>query len=196
MRLDQELYTSHALNFPTETETQTSEPKTYKEMFEHSESDNVVQRLFKWYLKPRGNPHTTIKILKALQIHQFQKIPRILARHMTSNGKYRYQSTYSVKDTRLSSLIDYGTNQTAFNEIWHLGAIAVTNLPTCIADIMNGNMFGLTIIGSVGVLNLYCVLAQRYSRARCEVLIDRALSRGRTIEFYEYSNRFNLKLPK
>lgn len=170
-------------------------PHTFKEMFEPNEKDNPLQRLSKWYFKPRGNPETTIKVLEALQIHQFQKLPKFLARFFTRDG-HRYQSTYTVKDSRLSSLIDYAANQSAFNEAMHIGAIAATNVPFGIMAIETGNTTSMAIQGGITLFNVACILAQRYSRARCERLIDKSLERGKTIDYYEYNNRLNLRLPQ
>lgn len=168
-------------------------PHTFKEMFEPNEGDNPVQRLAKWWLKPRGNPETTIKLLKALQVHQFQKLVKMLVGY-SPNG-YRYQSTYTVKDSRLSSLIDYAANQSAFNEAWHIAQIVGFNVPFGAMAVVIGSEVGMAAHGVAAFLNAYLVLAQYYSRARCERLIDRSLARGKTVDFYEYSNRLNLRLP-
>lgn len=170
-----------------------SGPHTFKEMFEPNEDDSILQRVAKWYLKPRGNPEMTIRVLEALQIHQLQRLPKILARFLTRDG-YRYQSTYTIKDSRLSSLIDYAAYRSALSEATHIGAIAVANIPLGVSVTTN-NIAMLVFQGGWIALNVACVLTQRYSRARCERLIDKSLARGKSVDYYEYNNRLNLRLP-
>lgn len=170
-------------------------PHTFKEMFAPKKDDNFLNRALKWYVKPRGNPLTTIRVLEALQVDQFQRIPKALAKLFTRGGKFRYQSNYTIKDSRLSSLIDYGSDQTFFNEAIHTGVIAASIIPSGIVYMLSDNKMGFAVEGGAFLVNLFCVLAQRYSRARCEILIDKGLAQGKTIDYYEYRNMLNLRLP-
>lgn len=169
-------------------------PHNFKEMFEPNEGDTLWQRLAKCYFKPIGNPDTTIKVLEVLQVHQFQKIPRaMVAFH--SRGRGRLQTTYTIRDSQLVSLIDYGVDKSVFNEVVHTGALMGINVPLGALTLVTGDDVGLAI-NMVGVLfNTYLILAQRYSRARCERLIDKSLRLGKVIDRYEYENILNLKLP-
>ncbi len=146
-------------------------------------------------MKPRGSPRTIIRVLEALQVHQFQKLAKPTTDFMTHYAAYRNQSIYAIKDSRLSSLIDYGANQSVLTEAWHIGAIATTCIPFGVIAIISHDITGLAFQGGGTLLNLVCILAQRYSRARCEMIIDKSLARGKTIDYYEYNNRLNLRLP-
>lgn len=172
----------------------TEYPNCFKEMFDPNESDTALQRLAKWYFKPRGKTESTIKILKMLQVHQFQKVPKVLSRFFTQSVG-RYQSIYTIKDSGLSSLIDYGANQSVLAETMHIGALG-TNIAFGVFNITTDNESGLLFQGACGLINIYTILAQRYSRARCERVIDASLGIGKTIDMYEYNNRLNLNLPQ
>lgn len=169
-------------------------PHTFKEMFAPKVDDTLLLRALKWYVKPKGNPKTTIRILKALQIDQFQRLPRALANHHTKGEKHRYQTNYTIKDSSLSSLVDYGVNKTFFNEAIHIASTAAV-LPAGVGFILTDNTLGVALQGGVALINLACILAQRYSRARCEILIDRKLAQGKTIDDCRYENRLDLRLP-
>jgi hypothetical protein len=170
-------------------------PTTFKDVFQTSEGDNLLQRAMKSYLKPRGNPETTIKVLEVLQVDQFQKVPKAWARFHLKAGR-RYQSNYTVKDSSLASFIDYGTHQSGFNDTWHFGALMVTGVIPGILDITSGNTNPLPFLGAAALVNTYCILAQRYSRARIERIVDRRLARGERMGRFEHNNHLNLKLPE
>lgn len=169
-------------------------PHSFKEMFEPNWGDNVLQRFAKWYMKPRGNPETTIKVMEALQVHQFQKIPKAISRLLTRAAGERYQSTYTIKNSRLASIIDHGANGSVFNEAFHIGMLGI-DVPIAAKAVATGTELDLAVLGAIAVGNIYGILAQRYSRARCERVVDNSLARGRTLDEYEYKNRLNLRLP-
>ena len=96
-------------------------PKSFREILAPHEGDTCFQRLAKWYIRPRGNPETTMKVLEALQVHRFQELPKLLAKR--SNNIQISQSSNTINDSRLSSLLDYATHKTLMNEIGRLAGL-------------------------------------------------------------------------
>lgn len=169
-------------------------PTTFKEILGANNGDNFLQRGLKTYIKPKGNPETTVRVLEALQVDQVQKIPKAIT-HLSVRLIGRHQSNYAIKDSSLSSLIDYGAKKSAINEFVHLGALACC-VGSVIADSATGSVDDLPYLGVAALVNTYLILAQRYSRARIEKIVNNRLRRGDRIGHYAYEDRLNLRLPE
>lgn len=169
-------------------------PTTFREMFKANEGDNFLQRGLKTYIRPKGDPETAIRVFEALRVDQVQKAPKLVIRFFLRDLG-RFQGTYTIKDSSLPSLVDYGSEQTAINELMHLGAIASCVIPG-IVESASGSFDNLPYIGTAIFINTYLILTQRYSRARIEKIVNKRLSRGDKIGHYTYKNRLNLRLPE
>lgn len=171
-------------------------PATFADMLDTSVG-TFVQRAAKAWIKPH-NPEGTVRLMKALQVDDFQKsaisITSFLKRAMYIEEKT--QTNYVLGDNSVNSLVDFATNRTGLNEAAHLGALAF-NSAVITAGVATGHVDALVAV-SMGAfaLNSYCVLAQRYTRARLSMAIDRALSRNKSFDPEKYSNKLGIRFPK
>lgn len=173
-------------------------PKTFEEMLDTGVG-NFLQRAAKAYIKPR-NPEQTIKLMKALQVDRFQDaaigimgIMQLIKKALRIN--LRTQTNYSLGDNSLSSMVDFATNKTTFNEAVHLvaaGIFAASILPTVATGRVDAS---LALNTGVFLVNTYCVLGQRYARARLSMVIDHALKRHREFDANRYRNALGIKVP-
>lgn len=174
--------------------TNLTPPVTFREMFAPNKGDTRQQRVRKWYLKPRGKPETTIRVLESLQVDQFQKIPKAIAKIQQRRTGVPHP-TQTLRDTRFSSLIDYATDKSGHNELMHLQHIIKRNIPFGALGVATDFKGFLAISAAATLADGYAILAQRYSRARLERIINGQLKRGASIRKGEYNNPLNLRLP-
>lgn len=177
-------------------EDTTEVPATFADMLDTSVG-NFAQRAAKAWIKLR-NPEGTVKLMKAMQVDDFQKaainVSSFLKRTMHIESKTR--TNYTLGDTSVNSLVDFATNQTGFNEAVHLGALAF-NSAVITAGVATGHM-DVAVAVNMGAfaLNSYCVLAQRYTRARLSMAIDRALRRNKHFDPDKYTNALGIRFPE
>ncbi|MBI4157702.1 hypothetical protein HY502_02540 [Candidatus Woesebacteria bacterium] len=178
------------------TEDITDIPKSFAEMLDASRG-NFVQRAVKAWIKPR-NPEGTIKLMKALQVDHFQKmvIKAITPIRRLSHIEKGTQTNYALGDNSLESLTDFATNQTTFNEVIHLSALSFASLAV-LGGVAGGRIDSLLAVNTgVLIVNTYCVLAQRYSRARLSIAIEKVLRRNKHFNLGNYTNLLGIQLPK
>lgn len=171
-------------------------PKTFEEMLDTGVG-NVLQRTAKAYIKPH-NPEETINLMRALQVDHFQDVAisifQLYKKVMLPNR--RIQTTYTLADNSLNSLVDFATNQTTLTEAYHLvveGLLAASILPAVAAGHTDGSF---ALITGLFLVNTYGILAQRYTRARLSRTVDHALKRHKEFDVAKYTNVLGIKVPK
>jgi hypothetical protein len=173
-------------------------PENFAEMLDTA-SGNLLQRAVKMWIKPK-NPEETIRLMKQLQVDKFQAIATGVMRRMKkamgidSAFQTNYQTNYTLGKPNLNSMVDFATHKNTLNEIVHLfgmGWYTMSLLP-----FLASGKVGAGVIINFGafMVNTYCVLAQRYSRARISIAIDKALARKKNFDPEEYKNILGLKL--
>jgi hypothetical protein len=170
-------------------------PKTFEEMLD-TNVGNFLQRAAKAYIKP-VNPEQTIKLMRALQVDYFQDVAidvfQLYKKVMLPNR--RIQTTYTLGDNSLNSMVDFATNQTALNEAFHLvveGLCVISILPAVAAGHVDGSLAFNTV---ALLVNTYGILAQRYTRTRLSRTIDHALKRHKEFNVDKYTNVLGIKVP-
>lgn len=170
-------------------------PQTFEEMLDTG-IGNFLQRVTKVYIKPR-NLEQTIKLMKTLQVDHFQEvvigIHQLIKKALRLNK--RIQTNYTLGDNSLNSMVDFATNQTTFNEAVYLvgaGLCAALALPAVAAGYVDSS-FALNT--GLFVVNVYCILAQRYTRARLSRAINQALKLHKEFDINKYSNVLGIKTP-
>lgn len=181
---------------PNESINDTSLPKTFEDMLDTS-TGNYFQRAAKAWIKPR-NPEGTIKLMKALQVPEFQglaiKINQIIKKAMRID--VRNQKNYVLGDKTLSSMVDFATNKTSVNEAIHMSALAL-NAAIIIPAVATGHIdAGVAVNLGAMAINTYCIMAQRYTRARLSIGIDRALQSNKHFDPDKYSNALGIRVPE
>lgn len=180
-------------------EIQTDLPPNFETMLDAS-TGTLAQRLGKMWIKPT-NPEGTIRLLEALKVDKFRILELKVAKHVLEVLRARkdrapqpFQSNYTVADTSLPFLIDFATNQTFLNEKIHLIGLAL-NLAVILPVVTQGKMDNLVFMNTVTLaINTYCILSQRYTRARLTKAINRALQKNRNFDLKRYKNLLGLKL--
>lgn len=181
---------------PSEVIDDISLPKSFEEMLDTS-TGNYFQRAAKAWIKPR-NPEGTIKLMKALQIDDFQglaiKINQLMKKALHVDR--RTQTNYTLGDNTLNSMVDFATNRTGLNEAIHMGALAL-NAAIIIPGVATGHIdAGVAVNLGAMAVNTYCILAQRYARARLSMGIDRALHRNKHFDPEKYTNALGIRVPE
>lgn len=175
------------------------DPRTFKEMLD-PRTGNLLQRIIKVYITPH-KPERTVKLMEDLGVDRFQKLLLGIYRLITNATGFdkrikneRIQTNYTLGDRSLDSMVDFATNQTTFNEVLHLiGAAwcAAVFLP----EVAAGNFEWPVVLSmSLFIVNIYCILAQRYTRARLSIAIDRALKLGKPF-VGKYENILGIRIP-
>lgn len=136
--------------------------------------------------------------MNVLQVDHFQQIPinalKLVKKLAHIEGNI--QTNYTLGDTSLNSLVDFATNQTTFNEAIHLFQIPI-NASLLLEGAVSGHIDSIVAVNASALLiNTYCVLAQRYSRARLSITIDKALRRNREFDPEKYSNTLGIRFPE
>ena len=157
---------------------------------------DLVQRLTKLWIKPQ-NPEGTIRLMEFLKVDRFQdtvkKLSSFTVKKLEGETKGR-QTNYTLRDSGMNALLDFATNQTTFNESIHL-----LGIPLGALQVSYGLMTGENISVAMGtgtlILNTYCVLAQRYSRARLTLTINKILQRHKEFNLKNYENNLGIRLP-
>ncbi len=170
-------------------------PENFAEMLDTA-NGNLLQRAVKMWIKPR-NPEGTIRLMKQLQVDKFQAIPVGAMRRMKKamGVDKQIQSNYTLGKPNLNSMVDFATHQNTLNEAIHLFGMSWCTM-ALLPLLASGRIDGAVIINfGAFMVNTYCVLAQRYSRARISIAIDRALARKKDFDPEEYKNSLGLKLP-
>jgi hypothetical protein len=172
-----------------------SDPTSFREMLDTSKG-HFIQRISKAWIKPT-NPEGTVKLMKALQVDHFQQIPiKAMDWVRRKMGVERRQGNYTLGDTSLNNLVDFATNRSGMNEAIHLYGMALC-AATILPSALNGNVDGIVVINTgMFIINSYCVLAQRYARARLTIGIDRALQKNRHFDPEKFKNHLDLTLPQ
>ncbi len=154
---------------------------------------NIFQRILKLWIIPWW-PRLEIFLLTLLGVGVFKYV---LMNTIGRVGRYsQYQTNYHIGRMNMNNLLKFATNQTMFNEGWHIFAFVVTNLPYIWRAFATGDTSGwfFWFVMGFGLLNIYCVLLQRYNRARLVLAIERLASKG----YYpdeQYSNWLALDIP-
>jgi hypothetical protein len=167
-------------------------PENFASMLDTA-SGNLLQRAIKMWIIPR-DPEGTIRLMEKLKVHKFQAIPVGVFKKMRKAAGIdkQFQSNYTLGKPNLNSMVDFATNQNTLNEIIHLFGM-INGIIILLPFLISGRVEALTL--SLFMINTYCVLAQRYSRARISIVIDKALARKKNFNPKEYKNLLRLKLP-
>lgn len=172
-----------------------SPPPTFNAMLDTSDG-NLLQRSIKAWIAPR-NPDGTIKLMEAMRVDVFQSVLRRISHIwlVPKSKEERLHDNYTMSDGSLNSMVDFATNKTSLNEAIHsVGVVGGSAL--LFSPITEGRTDYLVAL-NVGILvgNIYCILAQRYTRARLSIAIDRALARNKRFNVDRYWNVLRLKTP-
>ena len=161
----------------------------FQQMLDAS-TGNFTQRMLKRYIRQQ-DPVASMRLMEAIHVDDFQKFIAWSNKLIRRTHKSRPRlSNYTITDQSSKSLVDFATYQTVVNELYHL---AYT--PVIITYALWGNPDKFTLL-SAGVLigNSYCVLLQRYNRARLSITIDRRLRRDKRLNLDKYKNYLGLNL--
>jgi len=166
---------------------------SYKVIF-GSHKGNIFQRLLKFWIIPRS-PRLAIFVYTLLGVEIFKKVLMSTFGRLGRNSMY--QTNYRLGKRNLKNLLTFATSQTMFNESWHLFAFFTTNLPFLIDWWNTGHLMSgyVVVILIISVINIYCVMLQRYNRARICLVIERLVSKGHTVDG-SYRNWLALDLPE
>ncbi|KKT39063.1 MAG: hypothetical protein UW26_C0008G0005 [Candidatus Collierbacteria bacterium GW2011_GWF1_44_12] len=165
---------------------------SYKVIF-GTHKGNLIQRLLKFWIMPRM-PRLEILVYTLLGVGIFK---RVLMNTIGRIDKYSsHQTNYNIGKLNLKNLLTFATSQTMFNEGWHLFAFLATNLPYLITWWNDGRPLSATTVFFLvlSVINIYCVMLQRYNRARICLVVERLVSKGHTVDS-SYRNWLALDLP-
>ncbi|PIP85583.1 hypothetical protein COY48_01705 [Candidatus Collierbacteria bacterium CG_4_10_14_0_8_um_filter_43_86] len=149
---------------------------SYKQVFSPRKG-NLLQRVLKFWIIPRF-PHLEVAVYILLGVGLFRLL---LMKTIGRLGAWsRYQTNYHIGRLTMNNLLTFVTNQTMFNEIVHivaflpsfffLTALWWAGMPVFVTT----NLFVIVI----AAINLYCIMLQRYNRARLVVLIEDKLNTG------------------
>lgn len=177
-------------------ELSSNPPSTFNAMLDTS-AGNLLQRSVKAWITPR-NPEGTIKLIEAMRVDVFQRA--LLRCHnrwlVPKSWKEKPGDNYTMPDGSLNSMVDFAMNKTSFNEAIHsVGVVAASAL---LLSLIAEGRTDYPVVFSVGALmeDIYCILAQRYTRARLSIAIDRALARNERFNVDEYRNVLRVKMPE
>lgn len=173
-------------------------PGSFDEMMDAS-TGTAWQRLQKWYFKV-GNPEKNIKFLESIGVDKYRNSAKWIMLDLLKRRGYTEQqaregknTNYTLADRSLNSLLDFATNQTTLNEIAHL-VLAAQCVLLAGVDTLSGE--SPVVGGTFFILNLYCVLAQRYTRSKLSIAIDRVLQKHPKFDAEKYKNALGIKLPQ
>jgi len=170
-------------------------PPTFYKML-NSPKGTLQQRIIKKWITPI-NPEGTIKLLERLNVHKFQGLMlKIIMEITESTGKDPVQSGYTLGRTDLNSMIDYATNQSTANEAIHLAGTSIGIYYLLLALAIGKIDMYIFPLLAVTAMQIYCVLAQRYSRARLSIIIDKAFAKQKKFKSHEYFNSLDIELPE
>ncbi len=183
-------------------ETPSGAPKNFNEMLDTA-TGNALQRLSKWYIKT-GNSEKTMEILESIGVDKFRNVVKnVVIKFLYKKPLEKLReiapeknTNYTLANTKLNSLIDFAVNKASLNELMHIvgsagGIIAITE------NLIKGPSVGnIAFSSGLFLVNLYCVLAQRYTRAELGIIIDRKLRNHADFDPSRYSNILNIKFPK
>lgn len=150
---------------------------------------NIFQMLLKLWIFP-WFPRFAILVYNLLGVGIFRFV-LMNTIGLVGKGSSR-QTNYRIGERTMNNLLTFTTNQTMFNE----GVHTIAGLPafiTLFVLLINGHGYqdiGTTILVAT-FINLYCVLLQRYNRAKLVLLIEQRLNEGDRPD-YNYSNWLGL----
>ena len=130
--------------------------QSFRDILISNPHDSWWQSAQKWYMRSPLSTNNTLRLLETLQVDKFQQLPKWIARKMSSNMKF--QSTYTLADSTLESLINYATSQILVNEKLHFGAIGTCTL-LGIGNLYSGDLGFAIFEGGAILANAYCILA-------------------------------------
>jgi len=169
-----------------------SAPETFDEMLDTS-TGTVSQRLKKLYLKT-GDPEQAQKVLTMIGAKHFREVIRHTAgrlRKKTDEKTLREgkNTNYFIANPSDANLLDFALNKATINEMAH-GLMAAG----CV--VMGATTGFDTTVVTFFLLNTYCSLAQRLTRAEIATVINRKLSRKKGLSLDGYVDELNLRLPQ
>lgn len=166
---------------------------SYKTIF-GSHKGNMFQKALKFWIRPRA-PRLALVVYTLLGVGLFRYV---LMNTVGRLGRFsRYQTNYHIGTINMNNLLTFATNQTMFNEGWHLFAFFATNLPLLLSWYGEGmQLNGFTVfLFVVTLVNIYCVLLQRMNRAKIALMIETLIERGHRQDT-RYKNWLALDLPE
>lgn len=134
---------------------------------------NVWQKMKDFYFKPKSvEMRNNGKIYELLGVKYFKRFVTKL-RERTSDE--RTQDNYFLQSRTEEGLKDF-VSKTRYNEGVHLIGTLVSATSLTLGR-LGGDPFALIVGIPLTAINAYCVLTQRYNRARIENVLDRMESR-------------------
>jgi hypothetical protein len=178
-----------------ETSCQPIDAFTFNNMLDTS-TGNLPQRVIKAWIKP-ADPEGTVKLLEQMQVDHFLNFALrayYFATNIGQSERIRASTNYEMPDSTLTSMVNFATNMTTFNELLHLSVLAI-NGSSFLANITkeNPNPTSIVILGTAMAINTYCALAQRYTRAKLSLTIDKALKRNKKVNELRYKNYLDIR---
>ncbi|MFA7000452.1 MAG: hypothetical protein WC241_05095 [Candidatus Paceibacterota bacterium] len=176
-------------------------PSNFNEMLDTS-TGNAFQRLSKWYIRIEDS-EKAVKIFESIGVDKFRRVAKsvmikVIGKKVLEdfrNENPDKNTHYFLANTSLNSMIDFAVNKASVNEAIHLVGSAV-GVAAVSASVAEGASTGNIIFASGAfLLNLYCVLAQRYTRAELGIIIDRKIKNHADFDAEKYNNTLNIEFP-
>jgi len=168
-------------------------PQNFLEMLE-GQQGTAIQKLLRFYIYSK-NPDMIILACQLLQVDKFQQLMIRISSTTSKDGQFsNYKTNYTLGNLTTERLIQFATIETLVNELIHLvqlpyNAIFIHySLEKNLPSFAFANLLFFTF-------NTYCVLAQKYTRARLTKTID-ARIRKKKFPSSDFSNPLALRLPQ
>ncbi len=174
-------------------ERMSESPTSFDDMLDTS-TGTVYQRMAKFFLKT-GDPVKAKQFLEVLGVQKYRslilgtigRLSKPLHQSVLDKGE---NTNYFLAGRSDSHLLDFAIKQCSFNELIHIaGALVALGLATT-----ETTWEDASIHASVFLLNIYCILTQRLTRAELAILINKKLERG-SLDLDTYMDKLNLRLP-
>ena len=132
------------------------------------------ERVTDWYFEPKSFERSG-KLYESLKIRLFKKlIMGSVGFAFKKAGKNDVPRTYFVGKQRTGDSLKTYELFARINEMIHV-PLAVTMSYYCLEKISNDDYSGAIVSGFFAVLNAYCVMLQRYNRARVYNTLDKLI---------------------
>jgi hypothetical protein len=146
------------------------ERELYQENVSEPDNRRFLDRMTDWYFRPKSFERSG-KFYEALGTKKFKRLVAGIGKKIVGDRKLDTPNNYFIWDTTSDGLkkFDY---KTRMNEAIHLFWGACSGVVAANDFLKEKPILGGITCG-LAVLNAYCVMTQRYNRARLHNVIDR-----------------------
>jgi len=150
------------------------EVKLYQDETLKTRNPGFLNKMASWYFKPKSFERNG-KLYELFGIKIFKKGVVKIGKKVAGNEKVNHANNYYLWDSSQEGLeaFDYKTRR---NESIHLTWAAYSGILAS-TEFMANNLGSCEFQTGLIILNLYCVMLQRYNRARLHNAIDRIEAR-------------------